>query len=205
MTESHILIMHYYLFFYHSDCCKLTFDTNSVNRNVKLSDNNTKASYVEEPQSYPDHPNRFDKNHQVMCLNGLTGRCYWEVELLGGVHTSVSYKGIVKRGEGNYGWFGGNYQSWTLFYDGRSYSIWHNKKGISIPYTPMSTPASSSHRVAVYLDWPAGTLSFYRVSSDTLIHIHTFRTTFTEALYPGFGLWSWVNVPRDSSVSLISL
>ncbi|CAI5657704.1 unnamed protein product [Oreochromis niloticus] len=53
-------------------------------------------------------------------------------------------------------------------------------------------------RVAVYVDCPAGTLSFYRVSSDTLIHLHTFNTTFTQTLYPGFRfLW-----PPGSSVSL---
>ncbi|CAL8290636.1 unnamed protein product [Lota lota] len=47
--------------------------------------------------------------------------------------------------------------------------------------------------VGVYLDRPAGTLSFYRVSpdvggsSDTLTHIHTFQSTFTqEDLLPGF-------------------
>ncbi|MED6275516.1 hypothetical protein CHARACLAT_027277, partial [Characodon lateralis] len=45
-------------------------------------------------------------------------------------------------------------------------------------------------RVAVYVDCPAGILSFYRVSSDSLIHLHTFNTTFTEPLYAGFGLWS---------------
>ncbi|KAF3853045.1 hypothetical protein F7725_013733, partial [Dissostichus mawsoni] len=37
-------------------------------------------------------------------------------------------------------------------------------------------------RFGVYLDWPAGTLSFYRVSGHTLSHLHTFRTTFTEPL-----------------------
>ncbi|CAL8343993.1 unnamed protein product [Gadus morhua 'NCC'] len=47
--------------------------------------------------------------------------------------------------------------------------------------------------VGVYLDRPAGTLSFYRVSpgeggsSDTLKHIHTFQDTFTqEELRPAF-------------------
>ncbi|CAI5657266.1 unnamed protein product [Oreochromis niloticus] len=50
-----------------------------------------------------------------------------------------------------------------------------------------STSSSVSNRVAVYVDCPAGTLSFYRVSSDTLIHLHTFNTTFTETLYPGPG------------------
>ncbi|KAL4009660.1 hypothetical protein ACER0C_003512 [Sarotherodon galilaeus] len=43
-------------------------------------------------------------------------------------------------------------------------------------------------RAAVYVDCPAGTLSFYRVSSDTLIHLHTFNTTSTQTLYPGFAL-----------------
>ncbi|CAL8241695.1 unnamed protein product, partial [Gadus morhua 'NCC'] len=51
--------------------------------------------------------------------------------------------------------------------------------------------------VGVYLDRPAGTLSFYRVSpgvggsSDTLRLIHTFQSTFTqEDLLPGFVLLS---------------
>ncbi|XP_072235797.1 NLR family CARD domain-containing protein 3-like [Leuresthes tenuis] len=40
------------------------------------------------------------------------------------------------------------------------------------------------------VDRPAGTLSFYRVSSDTLIHLHTFNTTFTEEpLHPGLVVW----------------
>ncbi|CAL8337408.1 unnamed protein product [Arctogadus glacialis] len=50
--------------------------------------------------------------------------------------------------------------------------------------------------VGVYLDRPAGSLSFYRVSpgeggsSDTLTHIHTFQASFTqEDLLPAFALW----------------
>ncbi|CAL8388816.1 unnamed protein product [Boreogadus saida] len=55
--------------------------------------------------------------------------------------------------------------------------------------------------VGVYQDRPAGTLSFYRVSpdgggsSDILTHIHTFLSTFTQDLYPGFRLmWSGCSV-----------
>ncbi|XP_014186600.1 NACHT, LRR and PYD domains-containing protein 12, partial [Haplochromis burtoni] len=40
--------------------CQLTIDTNTVNRHIKLSDNNRKMTHVEEVQSYPDHPDRFD-------------------------------------------------------------------------------------------------------------------------------------------------
>ncbi|KAM4555625.1 NACHT, LRR and PYD domains-containing protein 3-like isoform 2-T5 [Odontesthes bonariensis] len=180
--------------------CELRVDPNTVNRNVKLSDANRKLSYEEEHQSYPDHPDRFNTNHQLLCENALTGRCYWEVEVTGGVHVSVSYRGISRRGEGNHGWFGGNDRSWTLYSSEGGYTVWHDKKGTSIP---SSFSSSVSNRAAVYVDHPAGILSFYRVSSDALIHLHTFNTTFTEPLYPGFGLWTWSSSPRASSVSLL--
>ncbi|CAL8360636.1 unnamed protein product [Boreogadus saida] len=66
------------------------------------------------------------------------------------------------------------------------------------------TLVKENQSVGVYLDRPAGTLSFYRVSpgeggsSNTLTHIHTFQSTFTqEDLLPGFGL-----LIAGSSVSL---
>uniref|UniRef100_A0A3Q1BUY8 B30.2/SPRY domain-containing protein n=1 Tax=Amphiprion ocellaris TaxID=80972 RepID=A0A3Q1BUY8_AMPOC len=172
--------------------CELELDTNTVNRNLKLSDDNRRVTAVKEKQPYPDHPDRFEY-WQLQCRNGLTGRCYWEVEWSGEVHVSVSYRGIRRRGLSDECWFGGNDQSWSLSCSDDGYSIWHNNRETFIPL-PIS------NRVAVYVDCPAGILSFYRVSSDSLIHLHTFNTTFTEPLYPGFWLWSF-----DSSVSLCSL
>ena len=55
---------------------------------------------VEEDQSHPDHPERFDSRRQVLCREGLTGRCYWEVERRGLVEIGVTYRGITRRGEG---------------------------------------------------------------------------------------------------------
>uniref|UniRef100_I3KR42 Protein NLRC3-like n=1 Tax=Oreochromis niloticus TaxID=8128 RepID=I3KR42_ORENI len=164
--------------------CQLTIDTNTVYRKLKLSDNNRKVRQAKEVQPYPDHPDRFERP-QLLCKDGLTGCCYWEVEWKGKVEISVSYRGITRRRD-NDCLFGWNDQSWSLSCcdDGR-YSACHNKKQTSI-----SSSSSVSNRVAVYVDCPAGTLSFYRVSSDTLIHLHTFNTTFTEPLYPGFGVWS---------------
>ncbi|XP_071324053.1 NLR family CARD domain-containing protein 3-like isoform X10 [Trachinotus anak] len=176
--------------------CELELDSNTVNRKLKLSDNNRKVTLVREDQSYPDHPDRFNGWSQLLCRNGLTGRCYWEVEWRGDVHVSVSYREIRRKGNGEDCLFGRNDQSWSLICsDAHSYSVCHNNSVASI-----SSSSSVSHRVAVYVDCPAGTLSFYRVSSDSLIHLHTFNTTFTQPLYPGFGFCT-----NGSSVSLCSL
>uniref|UniRef100_A0AAZ1X849 NACHT, LRR and PYD domains-containing protein 12-like n=1 Tax=Oreochromis aureus TaxID=47969 RepID=A0AAZ1X849_OREAU len=179
--------------------CQLTIDTNTVNTKLQLSDNNRKVTRVEEVQSYPDHPDRFDVCEQLLCRNGLTGRCYWEVEWRGDVYISVSYRSIRRKGVSDDCVFGHNDQSWSLSCsDDGPRSVWHNNRVTSISSSSSSSSSSSvSNRAAVYVDCPAGTLSFYRVSSDTLIHLHTFNTTFTQTLYPGFMFWS-----PGSSVSL---
>ncbi|XP_025758668.1 NLR family CARD domain-containing protein 3 isoform X4 [Oreochromis niloticus] len=173
--------------------CQLTIDTNTVHTNLKLSDNNRKVTRVTEEQSYPDHPDRFDVHPQLLCRDGLTGRCYWEVECRGDIYISVSYRGIRRKGGSNDCAFGWNDQSWNLWCcDDGPRSVWHNNKETSISSSFSSS--SVPNRVAVYVDFPAGTLSFYRVSSDILIHLHTFNTTFTEPLYPGFYVWSGASV-----------
>ncbi|XP_034020251.1 NACHT, LRR and PYD domains-containing protein 3-like isoform X2 [Thalassophryne amazonica] len=180
---------------------ELSLDPNSANRKLKLCKNNTKVERVNEDQSYPDHPDRFDLCPQVLSSIGLTGRCYWEVEWTGDVYISVTYRRIRRKGKNEDCWFGHNDQSWSLFCseddedDGSCYSVCHNDRQTLLPFCP------SSHRVSVFVDCPAGTLSFYEVSSDSLIHIHTFCCTFTEPLYAGFRLWSG----SGSSVSLCGL
>ncbi|XP_038137671.1 stonustoxin subunit alpha-like [Cyprinodon tularosa] len=170
--------------------CQLTIDTNTVNKNLKLSEDNRKVTKVKELQSYPDHPDRFYGWPELLCSDGLIGRCYWEVEWRGPVYISVSYRRIMRKGDSGDCWFGWNDHSWTLNCSDHGYSVRHNKEHQSI------SSSSVSNRVAVHVDCPAGILSFYRVSSDSLIHLFTFNTTFTEPLYPGFFLFP------DSSVFL---
>uniref|UniRef100_A0A8C7HE29 Uncharacterized protein n=1 Tax=Oncorhynchus kisutch TaxID=8019 RepID=A0A8C7HE29_ONCKI len=164
--------------------CDLTLDPNTVNRHLSLSEENRKVTWRREEQPYPDHPERFEDWGQVLCREGLTGRCYWEVEWSGGADIGVTYKGISRRGRVKDCCLGYNDKSWSLSCSDNRYSACHNNKP-----TTIDVPSSSSHRVGVYLDWPAGTLSFYRASSDTLTHLITFTSTFTEPLYPGFGVW----------------
>ncbi|XP_034542013.1 NLR family CARD domain-containing protein 3-like [Notolabrus celidotus] len=170
--------------------CELTLDSNTVHRELRLSEDNREVTRVREDQPYPDHPDRFDYWQQLLCRDGLTGRCYWEVEWRGGVDISVSYRGIKRKGDSYDCVFGSNDQSWSLICSDKGYSVCHNKIRTVLPLSS----SSDSHRVAVYVDCPAGTLSFYRVSSDSLIHLHTFSTSFTEPLYPGFWLSSGSSV-----------
>ncbi|CAL8279599.1 unnamed protein product [Boreogadus saida] len=179
--------------------CELTLDQNTAYRRLLMSENNRKVMLVEEKQSYPDHPERFDSWSQVLCREGLTGRCYWEVEWEGTVVIGVTYRGITRIGGGVDRRLGWNNMSWSLHcYDG-CYSAWYNGSE-----TVIRLPSAGSSRVGVYLDRPAGNLTFYRVSpdvdgsSDTLTRIHTFQSTFTqEDLLPAFGL--------SSNAALVSL
>ncbi|XP_072562582.1 NLR family CARD domain-containing protein 3-like isoform X1 [Paramormyrops kingsleyae] len=171
--------------------CQLTLDPNTANRRLSLSGGNRKVTWGEEEQPYPDHPERFDRWPQVLCRESLTGRCYWEAEWDGyGALIGVTYKGIRRKGWSDCR-LGYNDKSWILSFDPHSYSVWHNNKQTLIPIRP-----SGSRRVGVYLDWGAGALSFYRVSSDGLTPLYRFTSSFTELLYPGFGVY------RNSSVSL---
>ncbi|XP_076839570.1 NACHT, LRR and PYD domains-containing protein 12-like isoform X2 [Brachyhypopomus gauderio] len=175
--------------------CELTLDPNTVHIDLSLSEGNRKVTSVREQQPYPDHPERFDIWLQVLCRESLSGRCYWEAEYSGkGAAIAVTYKGISRKGGGDDCRFGYNEKSWRIYCTNNTYSVWHNKKITDIP-----SPAFTSNRVGVYLDWHAGTLSFYSVSSDTyaLTHLHTFNSTFTEPLYAGF----WVGF--DSSVWIL--
>ncbi|ROJ26357.1 Stonustoxin subunit beta [Anabarilius grahami] len=175
--------------------CDLTLDPNTANTQLILSDENRKLTGVKENQPYPDHPERFNKEIQVLCGESLTGRCYWEAEWDGCAEISVSYKGISRKGVSD-SVFGWNDKSWSLDCSGYRFTVRHNKN-----FTHTRAIHSSSKRVGVYVDVSAGTLSFYSVSdTHTLTHLHTLNTTFTEPLYAGFRVD--YESPVNSSVSL---
>ncbi|KAG1946392.1 tripartite motif-containing protein [Pimephales promelas] len=182
---------------------QLNLDLNTVNEHLHLSERNRVITVTyPERQSYPDHPERFDGyNLQVLCRESVCGRCYWEIEWSGiEVCISVSYKSISRKGRGNECVFGRNDQSWSLICSPSSYSLRHNNIETELPVKPISSRTGvcvdnrvgvcvNNRRVGVCVDHSAGTLSFYSVS-DRLILIHTVQTTFTQPLYPGFGVYS---------------
>ncbi|XP_063051916.1 stonustoxin subunit beta-like [Engraulis encrasicolus] len=173
-----------------SDSCHFTLDPNTAHTHLHLSEGNRRVEYRPgAPQSYPDHPDRFDKWQQVLCREGVSARCYWEVERSGGyVEIAVSYKSISRKGSGNVCRFGCNDQSWRLNPKNSGSSFWHNAKQTELPLV-------ASSRIGVYVDHRAGTLAFYSISGDTMTLLHRVHTTFTHTLYPGFHLyWSGSSV-----------
>ncbi|XP_026124955.1 NLR family CARD domain-containing protein 3-like [Carassius auratus] len=168
--------------------CKLTLDPNTANSYLALSEGERKAMRVEDVQPYPDHPDRFENQEQVLCRETLSERSYWEVEWSQGAYVAVTYKGNRKKGgsDRRLGW---NNKSWSLFCTPDRFSAWHDNKNRDVHV--QSDPYF--RRVGVYVDRAAGTLSFYGVSdTHTLTHIHTFNTTFTEPLYAGFAVYGSV-------------
>ncbi|XP_067248773.1 tripartite motif-containing protein 16-like [Chanodichthys erythropterus] len=164
---------------------QFTLDLNTAHKRLRLSERNRVITYTNKVQSYPDHPERFDNWEQVLCVESVCGRCYWEIEWSGNVDISVSYKSISRKGEGKECLFGYNDQSWSLFCSFSSSSFRHNNIVSNLPVMSIII-----RRIGVYVDHSAGTLSFYSVSGDTMSLIHTVQTTFTQPLYPGFGIYN---------------
>ncbi|XP_031426052.1 tripartite motif-containing protein 16-like [Clupea harengus] len=172
--------------------CHFRLDPNTAHKLHRLSEGNRRVECRNEVQSYPDHQERFDIWCQVLCREGVSGRCYWEVEWSGkcGVFIAVSYESISRKGWGDECGFGRNDQSWRLGLYSTSSSFWHNNKETKLPLV-------ASSRIGVYVDHRAGTLAFYSVS-DTMTLLHRVQTTFTHTLYPGFRL-----LGSGSSVKLL--
>uniref|UniRef100_A0A3B1IG89 B30.2/SPRY domain-containing protein n=1 Tax=Astyanax mexicanus TaxID=7994 RepID=A0A3B1IG89_ASTMX len=141
--------------------CDFTLDPNTVNTDLSLSEENRRVEWRwgEKLQSYPDHPERFAGWYpQVLSREGVTGRCYWEAEWSGRGEAAValSYKTISRKGRGSECVFGLNINSWRLSCSDNRYYVHHNKNRTDLP-----PPPSGCRRVGVYVDCPAGTLSFY--------------------------------------------
>ncbi|XP_048017747.1 E3 ubiquitin/ISG15 ligase TRIM25-like isoform X2 [Megalobrama amblycephala] len=167
--------------------CELHLDLNTAHKNLKLSEENRKIYASDKTQPYPDHPERFDVFYYILSRQGLTDRCYWEVECSGNIWAvGVCYKGIGRKGRSDESKLGFNKKSWRLSCSQQNFSFIHDKAEVSIP-------AVCSSRIGVYLDHRAGTLSFYSVS-DTMTLLHRVQTTFTEPLYPAFYIGSSVKI-----------
>ncbi|KAL1261211.1 hypothetical protein QQF64_009038, partial [Cirrhinus molitorella] len=109
--------------------CQVNLDPNTAHAKLNLSENNRKASCSFKVQKYPDHPERFDVYHFIMCKEGLYSRCYWEVECSGNdCVVAVCYKGIGRKGNTDDCRLGFNKKSWRLLgYYLQNFCFMHDK------------------------------------------------------------------------------
>ncbi|XP_014867035.1 PREDICTED: E3 ubiquitin/ISG15 ligase TRIM25-like [Poecilia mexicana] len=153
--------------------CRLILDPNTAHKMLVLSGQNMRVTRGKKKQSYPNHPERFTDRFQVLSREGLTGRCYWEVEWSGIVSVAVAFKHIIRAGETS--GFGDNKMSWALYCHNNKYI--HDGRSLDLPGPPCS-------RIGVYLDHEAGVLSFYSISS-TMTLLHRVQAAFTQPLHAG--------------------
>ncbi|KAL4657210.1 tripartite motif-containing protein 7-like [Arapaima gigas] len=174
----------------------VTLDTNSAHPRLSISDDLRSATRVSDRLPCTPHPDRFDHWSQVLTTQSFSsGAHYWEVETKGSWDIAVAYGSIGRKGRTGTA-FGSNRLSWSLMrdHDGKL-AAWHNKKKTRLDAT------MSGSRVSVSLNYRAGTITFCEVGS-TLIHLHTFSTTFTQPVHLGFGLYK---AALNSRISIVML
>ncbi|XP_060718094.1 NACHT, LRR and PYD domains-containing protein 3-like isoform X1 [Tachysurus vachellii] len=177
--------------------CEINLDPNTAHRTLILTENKM-VTMTKDTQPYPDHPDRFEYYAEVLCKETLIGaRFYWEVEWTGDVvYIGVAYKGINRKGRSTDCKLGMNNKSWILSCS--------NDYGYYVSYNNIETvvpaPPNPSKRMGIYLDWNAGTLSYFIISAGRLYHTYTFHTTFTEPLYPAIRVYNY-----SDTVSLCKL
>nr|XP_023674484.1 NACHT, LRR and PYD domains-containing protein 3-like [Paramormyrops kingsleyae] len=166
--------------------CSISLDPLTAHRRLSLSDKDQKVTFARGVEElYPDHPERFDREMQVLSCEAFSDRSYWEVRISGVVDVGVAYRGIPRKYiSDDFSALGMSDKSWCLHCLGTVLMACHNGK-----MTSMQAPGSMLQTLGIYLDHQAGTLSFYSVSSDTITHIHSFRAEFTEPLHAGIRLF----------------
>lgn len=142
------------------------------------------------------HHERFDHWPQVLTVQTFSsGTHYWEVEAEGFWDIGVCYRSIGRKGkEGNA--FGINKLSWSLTQQhDKKLAAWHNRRKTRLAHQ------MRGNRVAVAVDYSAGTIAFSEVGpNSSLTHLHTFSTTFTKPLCLGFGLYK---AELNSRISIV--
>ncbi|KAJ8366271.1 hypothetical protein AAFF_G00363330, partial [Aldrovandia affinis] len=154
--------------------CQLELDPSTADPGLSVCEQNRRVVRGSEERTGAPH-------RPLQSREPLSARCYWEAEWTGNsVTVGLSYRGVSVD---CYADFSNNDKSWSMQCSGNAVSVIHDRK-----LTSVRPRGYSFQRAGVYLDWPAGVLSFYAISSDTVSLLHTVHTSFTEPLYAGFTL-----------------
>lgn len=176
----------------------LTLDENTAHPLLSVAEDLRSVTRMKTRLSCPAHPDRFDHWPQVLTDQTVTmGTHYWELEAEGFWDIAVCYRSIGRKGKQDNA-FGNNKVSWSITQqrDGKL-AAWHNRKKTRLVHQ------MSGNRVAVAMDYCAGTISFSEVGAfGNLTHIHTFSAALAEPVCLGFGLYK---AEFNSRVSIVKV
>ncbi|XP_022603845.1 E3 ubiquitin-protein ligase TRIM11-like [Seriola dumerili] len=176
----------------------LTLDTNTAHPLLSVTDDLRSATRVKSRLPCAAHPERFDHWPQVLTVQTFSsGTHYWELEAEGFWDIGICYRSIGRKGKDDNA-FGNNKVSWSLTQQhDRKLAAWHNRRKTRL------TCQMTSNRVAVAVDYGAGTITFSEVGpTSNLTHLHTFSTTFTQPVCLGFGLYK---AELNSRISIVKV
>ncbi|XP_038163454.1 stonustoxin subunit alpha-like [Cyprinodon tularosa] len=167
---------------------EVTLDPDTAHPNLKVSSDHKKVEHGDQ-QWYKDNHQRFIEQPLIMCKEKLSGHChYWEMEVnsntsvdIGVCYGSLDRKGLI-----------GFSSSWSLGWRGNTFYIQHDNKSQRKP-----CPSIGFSRIGVFLNCSCGCLTYYIVRDTKLDHIHTFRNTFSEPVFPCMKLGtkgSWLSL-----------
>ncbi|XP_069808914.1 nuclear factor 7, brain-like [Dendropsophus ebraccatus] len=183
--------------YYVQEASGILLDVNTASNDVHISDDLKTVSCSKTKQGRLENPERFEYG-RVLSLKGFSDiRLYWDVEVSkeGAWRVGMTYQSIERKGECSL--IGNNKNSWSLRNFQNQYSIRHDGKEFKLSVQP------SSHKVRIYLDYMAGLLSFYELS-NSVKHLYTYNTRFTEPVYPVIHVWdnAWMRVLNYDNLNI---
>lgn len=133
---------------------------------------------------------------KVLCKQGIWNmRAYWEVEFSGWVVIGATYEGAGRRADSGPSGLGENEESWGICWSGSRYQLWFNGMNKDITGVPFCST------MGVYIDQPAGIISFYAVRGEGAHRevelLHRVKSAIEKRILPGF----WIGI--QSSCTLL--
>ena len=152
-------------------------DPNTAPSRLSLSEDLTSVRQSGSKQQLPDNPERNTKYTTVLGSEGFSsGKHSWEVEV--GDHP-VWNIGVARESADRKG------ECYVSPEDG----VWciEQRRGEYTDVLGKTLPLKRRlQRIRVQLDWDRGEVSFY--DPEDMTHIHTYKNSFTEKLYPYFSI-----------------
>ncbi|XP_052440628.1 NLR family CARD domain-containing protein 3 [Carassius gibelio] len=174
--------------------CQLSWDPNTASSSVQVSEEDEALVYRSRTLAPPPHhPESFKDLDQIMSREGLSSRHFFQLEWFGRWATvGMAYKDISRKGSLAASSIGLNNKSWGIFARTPLPRCNALHGGVE-----MRLPDCLPLRVGVYLDWAAGTLSFYNTTFDKAELIHTFHAKFTQPLFLLVSIGAGVKILPD--------